>query len=256
LLSTIERREQIVERVNAEGRVDVPQLAGEYGVSTVTIRADLNELDRGGLVVRCRGGAIPASEIARELSVQERYKKHQPVKRRLGEAVAGMLLPGQSVILDAGTTTEEVARCLVGHSELAVMTNGLNIASALASAEDVEVRITGGVLRRDSMSFYGGQAEQSLSQMYFHTLILGVDGFNLQAGITTYFEPEAHLNRLMCRVSERVIAVTDSSKFGLSAAHVICQCHDLDVLVTDRGLPGEYQKALADAGVELVLVDN
>ena len=101
------------------------------------------------------------------------------------------------------------------------------------------------------MSFFGQQAEKSLNHLHFDKVILGADGFDMKAGITAYFEPEASLNRLMCAASSEVIAVTDSSKFNRRGGHVICAAEDIHTLITDSGIPAEYSKWLAEAGVEL-----
>ena len=255
MLSTIERRQQIVQQVQSLGKVMVDALARQFAVSTVTIRADLNELDESGLLVRCRGGALASTKLARELSVQERYNRHLPTKQKIGKAAAKLIHSGDSLILDAGTTTEQVARCLADYDDLVVMTNGLNIASALARAEGVELLITGGSLRRKSLSFYGRPAEHSLRGLQFDKLILGVDGFSVGTGITTYFEPEAVLNRLMCTICAEIIAVTDSSKFDRRGFYIICAHDRISTLVTDSGLPSDCAEALKSAGVELVIVD-
>ncbi len=255
MLSTIERRQEIVQLAQVQGKVLVDELAKQFTVSTVTIRNDLNDLNNSGLLVRCRGGAVASTKLTRELSVQERYKKHLPVKQRLGHAAAELIGHGESIIVDAGTTTEEVAHCLAGHRDLIVMTNGLNIASALATVDDIEVLITGGTLRKKSMSFYGRPAEESLRHMHFDKVVLGVDGFDFEAGITTYFEPEALLNRLMCDISSEIIAVTDSSKFDQRGFHIIRHYTEITTLVTDSGLPERYADALTDAGVKLCIVE-
>ena len=136
------------------------------------------------------------------------------------------------------------------------MTNGLNIASALAGTEGIELFITGGSLRRQSMSFYDRPAEQSLRDLQFDKLILGVDGCNTRTGVTTYYEPEADLNRLMCGISAEIIAVTDSSKFDRRGFYVIRALERLNTPVTDPGLPSACAAALERAGAELVIVDD
>lgn len=254
--STFERRQEIVLQTQKQGKVVVADLARQYNVSTVTIRNDLNDLGRNGFLVRCRGGAMASSKLAQELSVQEKYSEHHFVKMRLGQAVADLVVDGDSIIIDSGTTTEEVAHCLLGHKRLTVMTNGLNIANELAKNESVEMRITGGKLRKKSMSFYGRQAEDGLRHLNFDKVILGVDGFDLSAGISTYFEHEATLNRLMCDVSSEIIAVTDSSKFDQCGFHLIRPYSAISILVTDKGIPEAYAKALADSGVKVILVDE
>ncbi|MCV6603970.1 MAG: transcriptional repressor AgaR, partial [Porticoccaceae bacterium] len=208
--NTLERRQQIVLLTQEQGRVAVDELAERFGVSSVTIRSDLNHLDENGFVIRCHGGALVNSKLAKELSVQERYSEHSTEKRSLGRATAELINDDEFIFLDSGTTTEEVAQCLGEHKNLTVMTNGLNIANALSKFEQIEVIVTGGVLRKKSMSFFGRQAEQSLKHLHFDKVILGVDGFDSKVGVTTYFEPEATLNRLMCEAASEIIAVTDS----------------------------------------------
>ena len=257
MLSLIERRKEIVRLTEANERVGVDALANQFAVSTVTIRNDLNALSARGLVVRTRGGAVVSTRLTRELSVQEKYKENLSVKRVLGQAVAGLIGEDvRSIILDSGTTTEEVALCLVGRSRLRVLTNGLNIASALANTDGIELRVTGGMLRKKSMSFYGRHAEESLRFLHFDKLILGADGIDPQVGVTSHFEYEANLNRLMCQVARQVILVADSSKFGRCGSHVICKPNEVDVLVTDAGIPGGLPDALRAQDVEVHIVDG
>ena len=257
MLNLIERRQEIVRLTESKERVDVESLAKQFDVSAVTIRNDLNALSARGLVVRSRGGAVASTRLTRELSVQEKYTRNLSVKRQLGQAVADLIGDDvRSVILDSGTTTEEVALCLVGRSRLRVLTNGLNIASALANANGVEVRVTGGILRRKSMSFYGRHAEESLRYLHFDKLILGADGIDPHVGVTTHFEQEANLNRLMCETARQVILVADSSKFRRCCSHVICSLTEIDTLVTDAGVPGELPDVLRSQGVEVHLVER
>lgn len=257
MLSLIERREEIVRLTESNQRVDVGALASRFDVSAVTIRNDLNALSAKGLVVRSRGGAVASTRLTRELSVQEKYKENLAIKRRLGRAVAKLIGDDvRSIVLDSGTTTEEVALCLVGRSNLTVMTNGLNIASALATADGIEVRVTGGILRKKSMSFFGRRAEESLRYLHFDRLILGADGIDARVGVTTHFEAEASLNRMMSEVAREVILVADSSKFGRCGSHVICGLTEVDALVTDAGLPADLPEELRAEGVEVHVVDG
>ena len=256
MTNLIERRRHIVDLAESEGRVEVDDLVQRFGVSAVTIRNDLNELSNRGLVVRSRGGAVASTRLTRELSVQEKYSKNLAVKRKLGQAVAELLGEEiRSLIIDSGTTTEEVAKHLTGRTRLKVLTNGLNIASALAANEGIEIMVTGGTLRRKSMSFFGRQAEESLRYMHFDRFILGVDGFDMKVGVATHFEPEASLNRVMFEASSEVIAVTDSSKFGRRGSHVICRHDEIDTLVTDSNVHESVVDYLSDAGVRVHLVD-
>ncbi|WP_346839096.1 transcriptional repressor AgaR [Microbulbifer sp. SAOS-129_SWC] len=253
--NTIERRHDIVQTTLDAGRVQVPDLAEKYGVSTVTIRGDLNYLDQKGLLVRTRGGAVASNRVSQELSMREKVTEHLDIKRRLGAAAAREIREQDTIILDSGTTTAEIAHQLHQFRQLVVMTNGLNVAQQLVDADGVEVLMTGGTLRKKSLSFYGRAAEDTLQCFHFDKVFLGVDGIDFQGGITTHFEYEANLNRLMCKVARQVIAVTDSSKFTRSGVHKICDFSELDVLITDSGIPEAFHKVMTEAGVRVVIVD-
>jgi DeoR family transcriptional regulator of aga operon len=255
-LNTIERQQEIVRLTQQLGKVAVRELADRFAVSEVTIRSDLAVLDQKKLLVRSRGGALINSELSRELSLKEKRHCYSALKQQLGAAAAGLIRDGDRVILDSGTTTQQVAAHLADHKDLIVMTNGLNIAMELAQKEDVEVMLTGGLLRKKSMSFYGNVAEKSLRDYNFNKLILGVDGFDLKAGLTTHFEKEASLNRLMCDIANEIIVVTDSSKFDQRAFHVICGSANIHSLVTDSGIPEQYAEHLTKQGVQLHIIDK
>jgi len=256
MLTTIERRQEIVEQTNEIGKVDVAELAEKYLVSTVTIRNDLNSLDKKGLVVRSRGGAVVNSRIAKELSVKEKHCEHLSVKQKLAAVAVSLIKDGESIILDSGTTTEEIAKQLHNHKNLVVMTNGLNIASELAAGEETEVIITGGTLRKKSLSFYGRQAESSLANLRFDKVFLGVDGIDEKAGLTTHFEHEANLNRMMCDISKEVIAVTDSSKFNRNGFYIISSLDAIDTLLTDSRIPQSYKDYLEERRINLIIVPH
>ncbi|KKK99899.1 DeoR/GlpR transcriptional regulator [Rheinheimera mesophila] len=255
-LNTIERQQEIVRLTQQLGKVAVRELADRFAVSEVTIRSDLAVLDQKKLLVRSRGGALVNNELSRELSLKEKRHCYSALKQQLGAAAAALIRDGDRVILDSGTTTQQVAAHLADHKDLIVMTNGLNIAMELAQKEEVEVMLTGGLLRKKSMSFYGNVAEKSLRDYNFNKLILGVDGFDLKAGLTTHFEKEASLNRLMCDIANEIIVVTDSSKFDQRAFHVICGSSQIHSLVTDSGIPEQYAEYLTKQGVQLHIIEK
>jgi len=254
-VSTIGRRQNIVRKVVDLGSVQVADLVEIYNVSAVTIRYDLNYLHKKGLLVRTRGGAIAKNDITQELSIKDKYTENLNLKKKLGLAVAQLISDGESIILDSGTTTAEVANCLHDFEHLVVMTNGLNVAQNIMNMEGVEVLMTGGTLRKKSLSFYGSQAEASLAQYSFNKVVLGADGFDIEAGLTTFFEPECILNRAMCMVAKEVIVVTDSSKFNRSSVYKIRKLNEIDVLVTDSGISDAMVKSLKEQGVKLIIVD-
>lgn len=255
-MSTLERRQSILGLLQTQGRVDVPDLAKQFAVSTVTIRTDLNYLDGKGLLVRSHGGAIASSRLAQELSIGEKNQQNHYIKQAIGKRAAELVNDGDNIILDSGSTTLEVAKALHDTQNLVVMTNGLNIAAELAQHPSSEVMVTGGTLRKKSLSFYGRQAEVSLASYRFNKLFLGVDGFDLTSGVTTHFEHEAHLNRVMCQSNAEIIAVADSSKFDKQGLHIICGFNQLDVLITDDKLPDSYRAKLEQSGVRVEIVQG
>lgn len=256
MTSTVERRAQIVQLVNTQGRMRVEALAQHCAVSSVTIRSDLSYLQKQGLLLRSHGFALPNNRIISELSINEKRNQHAEIKRLIGQAAAKLIHDGESIILDSGTTTKEIAANMLHLNDVVVMTSGLDVAMELTAADGVQVRMPGGTLRKNALSFSGTSAEKSLENYFFDKVFLGVDGYDLKVGITTHNEQEANLNRLMCDISTQTIVVTDSSKFGKRSFHVIRDFAGIDVLITDDGIPPDYLQAFQQQGVQVILVNT
>lgn len=254
--SAVERRTEILDIVNRDGKARVDELSDLFDVSLVTIRCDLTFLEGKGHIIRSHGAAISKVGVIAELSVQDKCRQNVEAKSKIGAAAVKLIANGDSIIIDSGSTSKEIAASLGGVDNVVVMTNGLDIATTLAEVDGIEVLMTGGSLRKNALSFSGSQAEQGLNNYCFDKLFLGVDGFDLRAGITTHNAQEASLNRLMCDSSEQVIAVADSSKFGRRSCHMIRAFGDIDVLITDTGIPSEYVDKLRSMQVEVIIVDN
>ncbi|HCB1500273.1 DeoR family transcriptional regulator [Klebsiella oxytoca] len=258
ITGTSERREQIIQRLRQQGSVQVNDLSGLFGVSTVTIRNDLAFLEKQGIAVRAYGGALicDSHTPGSEPSVEDKSALNTEVKRSIARTAAELIKPGHRVILDSGTTTYEIARLMRQHTDVIAMTNGMNVANALLEAGGVELLMTGGHLRRQSQSFYGDQAEQSLQNYHFDMLFLGVDAIDLERGVSTHNEDEARLNRRMCEVAERIIVVTDSSKFNRSSLHKIIDTQRIHTIIVDEGIPAESLQELHRCGVEVIIVQS
>lgn len=246
ITATSERREQIIQRLRQQGSVQVNDLSVLFGVSTVTIRNDLAFLEKQGIAVRAYGGALicDSNTPGIEPSVEDKSSLNTAVKRSIAQAAVSLIKPGHRVILDSGTTTYEIARMMRQHTDIIAMTNGMNVANALLEAEGVELLMTGGHLRRQSQSFYGDQAEQSLQNYHFDMLFLGVDAIDLERGVSTHNEDEARLNRRMCEVAERIIVVTDSTKFNRSSLHKIIDTQRIHTIIVDEGIPVDSLEGL------------
>lgn len=247
------RRQQISAMVRERGSVQVAPLAERFGVSMQTIRKDLLFLQERGVAERSYGGAIAADavNVIAEPAVEMKRASHVDEKARIGALAASMVQPGDSIVLDSGTTTLQIAHHLPDDEDITVLTNDLDILSTLARKERIGVVMLGGSLRRRNRAFYGAQTEAALEDLHVDKLFLGVDGFDLDRGITTHFEPEAMLNRKMVRAARQVIAVTDRSKFGKVCLHRIMTISDIDDLVTDGSVPEGMQAAAERMGFRL-----
>jgi DeoR family transcriptional regulator, aga operon transcriptional repressor len=249
-----ERRREILELLQTEGRVLVRDLSKRFRTSLITIRKDLEFLHRQGQLERTHGGALPLRTGAlRDRTLQEKERLHRQEKLRIAAAAVRMIRPGQVVILDSGTTTTAIARACRQFRSLTVITNATNIAQELAGTS-VEVLLTGGTLRKNSFSLVGPLAEESLRRLSADLLFLAVDGFDVRYGLTTPNLLEARVNRAMAEASRRTIVVCDSSKFGRRSLSLIMPVSAVHETITDRKITKPYLKALRDADIEVTLV--
>src|SRR6201988_4816482 len=249
-----ERRRAILDVLNRQGRVLVTELSQQFETSQVTIRKDLETLHAHGLVHRTHGGALPAREGALEdPTLREKEKLHRQEKLHIAESAATKVKEGQVIILDSGTTTTTIARCLRHFHNLTIVTNAINIAAELAGTA-VEVILTGGTLRKNSFSLVGPIAEETLRRLSADLLFLGVDGFDVHYGLSTPNLLEAKVNRVMVEVARKTIAVCDSSKFGRRSLSLIAPPSALQAVITDRGVPKSDLRALKKVGIEVTLV--
>jgi DeoR family transcriptional regulator, aga operon transcriptional repressor len=253
---TSSRRERIVSLLREQGSVQIPALAELLGVSTQTLRKDLNFLDSKRICTRSTGGAILYSSVvaATEDAIDVKRTLFADEKVNIGRRAAALIADGDSILLDSGTTTLQIARHIDPKDSLVVVTNDVGIMSELVGRESVQLVFLGGTLRRKSLSFYGTQTERSVQDLHVDKLFLAADGFDIEKGITTHFEPEAQLNRMMCRAASEIIVVADSSKFGRICLHRILEPKGISKVVTDAGIPTEAREALARSGVEVIIV--
>ena len=252
--STLERRARILEKVDNAGQVEVQILSALYGVSEVTIRNDLAHLEQKNLLLRTRGGAIKQRRVGFDFALAEKQKQHLDEKQRIGRAAVELIKDYDTIILDSGSTTMEIAKNLDRLAHVTVITDALNIASILAEYRNVKVIIPGGSLRENSYSLVGSIAEQNLRNYYCDKLFLGVDGFDARYGVSTPNVEEAQLNRVMVEISREIIVVTDSSKFLRRSFAFITPINNIDMVITDKGVPQEEHNILKNMGVKLLIV--
>ena len=248
-----ERRRDILELLQTEGRVLVTDLAKRFKTSLITIRKDLEFLHHEGQLERTHGGALPVKTGAlKDSSLQEKGRLHRTEKLHIAAAAAHMIREGQVVILDSGTTTTAIARACRHFKKLTIITNATNIAAELADTS-IEVILTGGVLRPNSFSLVGPLAEESLRKLSADLLFLGVDGFDIRYGLTTPNLLEARVNLAMVESARRIVVVCDSSKFGRRSLCLILRTNAVHEAITDKNISKHDLKALRDAGIQVKL---
>ncbi len=253
--NTRSRRQQILQQLIEHGSVQVAELVGRYGVSAVTIRTDLGHFEEQGLATRTHGGATLVRTPPQEQDIHEKDALNLPLKESIGSCAARLVQPGDNIIIDSGSTTMTLARHLRGHRDVTVMTNGLNIAWELANAPGMNVLLTGGQLRKQSLSLQGSQAEASLNPYSFDTLFLGVDGLDLQFGLTTHDEAEARLNHRMVERARRIVVLTDASKFGRVSLHRIAYLDQIHAVITDAGIDEATREGLQRRGIDVLVAE-
>lgn len=250
-----ERRRRIGAWVRERGSATVNELAHAFGVSTVTVRNDLQALERSGAIERSHGGALPAAHgPVAEAPLRVKQARHHREKVRIARAAAAMIGDGDTIILDSGSTTFEIAR-LIGRlplRSLTVVTNALNIAVELASGPShIRVLMLGGVLRQMSHSMVGPDAEQTLSRLAADRLFLGADGIDLEMGVTTADPTEAQLNTRMVAAARQTVVLADSSKFGRRSLSPIAPLQAVHCIVTDRHAPVKLVEAFRARNIEV-----
>jgi DeoR family transcriptional regulator of aga operon len=251
-----ERRRRILHLLEDQERVTVGKLAKEFGISAVTIRGDLDALDRQGALVRSHGGAVKRLDPLRDYPLKIKETLHHAAKVRIAEAAFRLIRPGEKIILDSGTTTAEIARRIRNSKikSLTVITNALNIAIELANLANVSVIMLGGMVRQMSYSLVGPHAVQILGELNADHVFLGVDGLDPDFGLSTPDVLEANLNAIMIRVSRQTTVVADSSKFGQRSLSVISKLDNIHRVITDNKAPPQVVAALRAYNVEVVLV--
>lgn len=250
-----ERRRRIRELVEERERMTVEELSALFDISLVTIRHDLNALAGIGAIVRTRGGALAQRE-QEDMPVSVKQTLHRSEKMRIAAAAVKLIGEGQTVMLDSGSTTGEIAKQIRGLKlqSINVITNALNIAILLAGASHVTLIMLGGVLRPSSYSLGGPQAELALQGLHADILFLGFDGLDPDIGLMTPHLLEARLNRQMIEVAGKVVAVGDASKIGRRNLSVIAKLEQIDQIITDTGVAPEMVKILRERGVDVTLV--
>ncbi len=254
------RRERMMQLISDREFVRVAELADAFGISDVTVRADLTALEASHGVRRVRGGVMPPTHATRpEPSFEESAVEFAGEKQRIGEYAAAMVASGMSILLDVGTTTTAIARALVARTDLeqvTVVTNGLNIALELEPAMGrLTVVVTGGTLRRLQHSLVNPMATSILDQLHADLAFVGCNGIDPDYGVTNINLPEAEVKQRIIAAARRVVVVADGSKLGQTYLGRIGRLSDVQLLLTGPSAPAHEVSRLRRAGLEVQLVE-
>ena len=242
-----ERRSRILKLAEELGFVSLQRLVSELGASESTVRRDLDFLDATGHIQRTRGGASFLGDSQTDFDARRRLASQE--KQRIARRVVDLISEGETVLLDGGTTTLEVARYLVGKS-LQVLTNSLPIAALLMNRAEIELIFIGGYVYPKTGVALGEQSVEALKRMHATRLVMSTGGITAE-GLFNSNALLVETERQMIRAADRVTLVADSSKFGQRALSHLCSLDVLDEIVTDEGVSGEWCQVMESAGVRM-----
>jgi DeoR/GlpR family transcriptional regulator of sugar metabolism len=250
-----ERMQQILQMLETRDSVPVTELAEAFAVSEVTVRNDLSELARQGLVARVRGGVRPLQRGQSELGFDFRLRLEVDRKQAVARAAAGLVDDGEAIALDASTTAYYLALELRAKRELVVVTNGMLIAASLADAPGINVLVTGGMLRLSAMSLVGDLGADLLRSTRINKGFLGARGLSLERGLMDLNPDEVRIKQEMAEACERVIAIVDGTKWHRSALLSFVPADGVHAVVTDTSAPAEQVEAWRARGIDVLTAE-
>jgi DeoR family transcriptional regulator of aga operon len=255
IITTVMRRRLILEALQQHKQVDVTQLSKRFDVSEVTIRKDLRYLERKNLLIRSRGGAMAPLKVGDDLSVEERKVMNLREKRAIAIAASSLILEGDTVILDSGTTLIQLAKYLNKTANLTVITNALDIAYRLSMVGLFKLIVPGGLFRKKSRSFIGVNAVENLKMYQGDKYFFSADGITREGVFTSNLE-EGQIARIIINNSKENILLIDSSKFDGKGLINFAPLTRIHTLVTDHKIPKTYRAHLEALGIRVIIADN
>ncbi|MEG0789908.1 MAG: DeoR/GlpR family DNA-binding transcription regulator [Alistipes sp.] len=255
LLNLRKRHEKILMLLQQIGSIPVSRLAEQFKVSEVTIRKDLSYLEQQKKLYRTHGSAILISPYISDRHVNEKEKRNVSEKCAIAIKAAGLIAQDDSIIIASGTTMSIFAREIKPVGHLTVITAAISVTSILSQQKEIDVIQLGGITRSRSMSVVGNFAEEMLSHFNCSKLYLGVDGIDMECGLTTTNMMEAALNKVMIAAAQKVIVLADSSKFGRRGLSNICDLSAVDRIITDSHIQPRVLAQLRERGIEVTVVE-
>jgi len=253
----VERRNQIEQLIQKNKSVLVLELAKQFDVTTETIRGDLEKLERQGILIRTYGGATLVEDNSdAEMSTHERETVNFEGKQKIGICAASMVRDGETIFLDASTSSLHVARNLKNKRSVTVITNAERVVAELSQCENIKVICTGGRLLKKNLSYEGRMVEETIRKYYFaNKFFFSCVGITLARGLTEHSEAEMEVKRAMMDCSESVIFLCDRKKLGRMGVSVLAPLENIDCLITDIQLDEEWKQALAEKDIQTKIVE-
>ncbi|AWN15358.1 Putative HTH-type transcriptional regulator YdjF [Salinisphaera sp. LB1] len=246
-----ERKQKTLDVLRADGKVGVADLAARFRVTRETIRRDLEKLEAEGVLERTHGGAVAIVERSQDLPYLTREAVNRAAKQRIAHKAAPLIADGDAVMLDSSSTVCEMLGALAGRRDLQLISNSLRLAAAGVESDHALITV-GGELRKKSLAFVGGLAEESLARFNVHWALIGCKALHAEAGVLESNLDEAQIKRVMMAHARRTALLVDHSKFDRDALVQICALPEIDVVVTDQ-VPGPiWIERLAALGVRLI----
>lgn len=252
-MTLAERHNAILEILKQKGSVLVSDLAEILKVSSVTIRKDLTLLEDKKMLYRTHGSAILINPYINDRNVSEKEKLNPEEKQAIGRLAASLITPDDSIIIASGTTMFFLAREINPAEHLTVITSSINVTAILARHSNIDIVQLGGLVRNSSVSVVSEYAVKMLENFSCSKLFIGVDGIDLNYGLTTTNLLEANLNRSMMEAAQKTIVLTDSSKFGRRGFGKICSLEAIDQIITDDKVSPQIVKGLEEMGIEVTI---
>jgi DeoR family glycerol-3-phosphate regulon repressor len=250
-----ERQKKIVEIAKLTKFVSIEELTKIFSVTPQTIRRDINKLCKDGILLRHHGGATVNSSVE-NIDYDTRKTLYSEEKQKIAALVAKYIPDKSSIFINIGTTNEEIAKSLLEHKYLKIITNNLNIAHILTENPTFEVRIAGGLVRNKDKGIIGVATIDFIKQFKVDIGIIGISGIDEAGMLLDYDYQEVCVARSIIESSRKVILATDSSKFGNNAMVKLCHISEIDMLFTDYLPSKEYLRIINDANVQLITIDD
>ncbi len=251
-----ERHQNILKYLNNHKFASVQELSELTKVSLVTIRKDLTFLEQGGYLYRTHGGASKKSRYAFEENVAKKESINTYEKKAIAKKASEYINDGDFIILGSGTTIHYLARIIEDNKNLTILTSSLRVAVELSKHDHINVIQLGGKVRKSSLSIIGATTENMLRNFSCTKLFLGIDGIDVDFGISTSNAGEAHLNKVMIEQAETIYVLADSSKVGKRGFGRISGLEDVNAFITDNNIEQDDLESLEKAGVDVILADK